>query len=268
LTALRAGRVADVVRILGPLGSADALSPASRREFAAALARTEAGAPFAVQLWALLLSENALDAEGWALHGEALRNSGRHEAAARSVAFGGLFAGEETAPAPVAIQPVVRAPVQTSVTLPGGVLPVTAEEMPALRAVLDDALVALGAPGVQIWLDPGGASEAWLAGANDLVLGAGALSLFGPTDITFLVALALALGDGGQALARPGEVPGLDAAAAEAFAAVPSPSAAARVLLWLDPVARGADLDTVDPAAVLTGSAALAAVVQRALRLV
>ncbi|MGZ6098495.1 MAG: flagellar hook-length control protein FliK, partial [Myxococcaceae bacterium] len=35
LTALRAGRVADVVRILGPLGSADALSPASRREFAA-----------------------------------------------------------------------------------------------------------------------------------------------------------------------------------------------------------------------------------------
>ena len=61
---------------------------------------------------------------------------------------------------------------------------------------------------------------------------------------------------------------GVMEAVSEAFAAVPSPSAAARVLLWLDPVARGADLDTVDPAAVLTGSAALAAVVQRALRLV
>ncbi len=147
-------------------------------------------------------------------------------------------------------------------------LAVTPEDMPALRAVLDEALAALGAPEVQVWLDPAGASEAWLAGANDLVLGAGALSLFGPTDITFLAAVALALGDAGQALARPGEVPGLDAAAAEAFAAVPSPSAAARVVLWLDPVARGADLDTVDPSAVLTGSTALAAVVQRALQLV
>jgi hypothetical protein len=92
--------------------------------------------------------------------------------------------------------------------------------------------------------------------------------VFGPVEVTYLAALALALGDEGQALARPGEVPGLAVAAAEAFAAVPSPAAAARVLLWLDPVARGADLDTVDPAAVLTGSAALAAVVQRALRLV
>ncbi|HSP19549.1 MAG TPA: hypothetical protein VLQ79_08545, partial [Myxococcaceae bacterium] len=197
LTALRAGRVGDVARILGPLGSMEELSPASRREFAVALSRTEAGAAVGADIWALLLSHAPVDAEGWALHGEALRNSGRPEAAERSVAFGQLFAGEETAAAPVAIQPVVRAPVRTSVTLPGGVLPVTPEEMPALRSVLDEALAALGAPGVQIWLDPGGASEAWLAGENDLVLGAGALSLFGPIDITFLVALALALGDAG-----------------------------------------------------------------------
>jgi hypothetical protein len=269
LTALRSGRPDDVVRILGALGSIEAISPASRREFATALASSDAGAQLASQLWALLLVEHPVDAEGWALHGEALRRSGRPEAAARSVAFGSLFAGEETTPAaPVAVQPVARAPVRTSVTLPGGVLAVTPEDMPALRAVLDEALGALGAPGVQVWLDPGGASEAWMAGANDLVLGAGALSLFGPTEITFLTALALALGEAGQALARPGEVPGLEAAAAEAFAAVPSPSAAARVVLWLDPVARGADLDTVDPSAVLTGSAALAAVVQRALQLV
>ena len=140
--------------------------------------------------------------------------------------------------------------------------------MPNLRAVLDESLAALGAPGMQVWLDPSGASEAWLASAGDLVLGAGALSLFGPVEVTYLVALALALGDEGQGLTRPGEVAGLSEAAAEAFAAVPSPAAAARVLLWIDPMARGADLDTVDPAAVLTASAPLAAVVQRALRLV
>ncbi|HET6982307.1 MAG TPA: hypothetical protein VFI53_09205, partial [Myxococcaceae bacterium] len=169
---------------------------------------------------------------------------------------------------PVALQPVARGPIRTSVTLPAGVLPVTPEEMPNLHGVLEECLPALGAPGLQIWLDPAGASEAWMASPGDLVLGAGALSVFGALDVTYLVALALALGDEGQALARPGEVPALPDAAAEAFAAVPSPAAAARVLLWLDPMARGADLDTVDPSAVLTGSAALAAVVQRALRLV
>ncbi len=269
LAALRADRIADVVRILGPLGSADALSPDSRREFAAALARTEAGAPFAVQLWALLLSENALDAEGWALHGEALRNSGRHEAAARSVAFGELFAGEEPAPALVAIQPVVRAPVRTSVTLPGGVLPVTPEDMPDLRAVLDDALAALGAPGVQIWLDPAGASEAWLAGANDLVLGAGALSLFGPIEHDLprrAGAGARRWGTGAGpagrgAGARCGGGRGLRR---RSVARPPRRGSCSGWTRWR--AARTWTRST--PAAVLTGSAALAAVVQRALRLV
>src|SRR6185369_10835186 len=223
LTALRAGRHSDVVRILGPIDSLESLSPEAQRTFATALAATEDGAPLAVQLWAMLLSRHPVDAEGWSLHAEALGHAGRPDAAARSAAFGTLFSGEETVATPVALQ---------------------------------------------IWLDPSGASEAWLASAGDLVLGAGALTLFGPVEVTYLVALALALGDEGQALTRPGEVSGLADAAAEAFAAVPSPAAAARVLLWLDPVARGADLDTVDPAAVLTGSAALAAVVQRALRLV
>jgi len=268
LTALRAGRHSDVVRILGPIDSLESLSPEAQRTFATALAATEEGAPLAVQLWAMLLSRHPVDAEGWSLHAGALGHAGRPDAAARSAAFGTLFSGEETVATPVALQPVARGPVRASMTLPGGVLLVTPEEMPNLRSVLDEALAGLGAPGLQIWLDPSGASEAWLASAGDLVLGAGALTLFGPVEVTYLVALALALGDEGQALTRPGEVSGLADAAAEAFVAVPSPAAAARVLLWLDPVARGADLDTVDPAAVLTGSAALAAVVQRALRLV
>ena len=268
LAALRAGRHSDVVRILDPLDSLELLSPESQRTFGTALATTEEGASLAVQLWALLLSRHPVDAEGWSLHAEALRHAGRPDAAARSATFGNLFSGEETVATPVAVQPVARGPVRASMTLPGGVLLVTPEEMPNLRSVLDEALAGLGAPGLQIWLDSSGASEAWMASAGDLVLGAGALTLFGPVEVTYLVALALALGDEGQALTRPGEVSGLADAAAEAFAAVPSPAAAARVLLWLDPVARGADLDTVDPTAVLTGSAALAAVVQRALRLV
>src|SRR5262249_10373419 len=92
LAALRAGRHADVVRILGPIGSLDALSPESQRTFATALAESEEGAPLAVQLWALLLSGNPVDAQGWSLHAEALGNMGRSEASTRSAAFGNLFA--------------------------------------------------------------------------------------------------------------------------------------------------------------------------------
>ena len=268
LTALRAGRHGDVVRILGPLGSVSALSVGSRREFASVLSTTDLGAPLAAQLWPLLLAEQPVDPEGWALHAEALRRSGRLDASGRAAAFGALFTGEELVPVQVAVQPIARRAVRTSVTLPGGALAVTADEMPNLSAVLEQALAALGAPDVRVWLDPSGAGEAWMAATSDLVLGAGALSLFGPQEMTFLVALALALGDEGQGLARPGEVPAVAEAASEAFAAVPSPGAAARVLLWLDPAARGADLDTVDAAAVLSGSAPLAAVVQRALQLV
>src|SRR5262249_2092089 len=178
----------------------------------------------------------------------ALRHSGRPEAAIRSAAFGNLFAGEEIVAPPVPVQPVARGPVRTSSTLPGGVLLVTPEEMPNLRTVLDESLAALGAPGLQVWLDPSGAAEAWLASAGDLVLGAGALSVFGPVEVTYLVALALALGDEGQGLVRPGDVAGLPEAAGEAFAAVPSPAAAARGLPLVDPPARGAGTGSVEPA--------------------
>jgi hypothetical protein len=152
--------------------------------------------------------------------------------------------------------------------LPPGALPVRPEEMPEVSRVLEAALLDLGAAGVSVWLDPTGAAEAWLAREDALVLGAGALSLFGPVELTYLVALALALGEQGALLVSPGEVAGLASAAAAAFTAVPSPPAAARVLLWLDPVARGADADTIDTAAVLTASTPLAAVIQRALALV
>src|SRR5262249_33176131 len=172
LTALRAGRHGDVVRILGPLGTVASLSTGSRREFASVLATTDLGAPIAAQVWALLLAEQPADAEGWVLHAEALQRSGRLDAAGRAAAFGALFTGADLAPAPVAVQPVARSAVRTSVTLPGGALAVTAEEMPNLSAVLEQALAALGAPDVRVWLDPSGAGEAWMAATSDLVLGA------------------------------------------------------------------------------------------------
>src|SRR5262249_57032992 len=45
LSALRTGRHADVVRILGPLGSMEWLSPGGRREVATGLSGGDAGAP-------------------------------------------------------------------------------------------------------------------------------------------------------------------------------------------------------------------------------
>jgi hypothetical protein len=100
------------------------------------------------------------------------------------------------------------------------------------------------------------------------VLGAGALSVFGPAEMTFLLALALLLGEAGVQLAAPGPVPALSRAAPGAFLAVPAPLAAARVLLFLDTGVRGAELGGLDAAAVLGQSEAFLAVVQSALALV
>jgi tetratricopeptide (TPR) repeat protein len=268
LTAARAGRHADTVRIVGKMSGPELLSAGARRELAELLGTSEAGAPLACVLWPMILGEHAVDPQAWAHYAEALRRMGRAAAAARAAAFGHLFAGEEPASTPVRVQPVERGPLTHALDLPPGALPVRPEEMPEVSRVLDAALLDLGTVGLSVWLDPTGAAEAWLAREDALVLGAGALSLFGPVELTYLVALALALGDQGALLVRPGDVPALGTAAAAAFTAVPSPPAAARVLLWLDPVARGADADTIDSAAVLTASTPLVAVVQRALALV
>ena len=140
--------------------------------------------------------------------------------------------------------------------------------MPQLHTALRLALSSLGAPEVLVYLDPAGGPEAWLAGPETLVLGAGALSHFGPAELTFLVALALLLGDEGVQLAWPGPVSAVTRVAPAAFLAVPVPLAAARVLLLLEAGVRGADAAGVDAVAVLAASEAFRAVVQRALALV
>jgi hypothetical protein len=107
-----------------------------------------------------------------------------------------------------------------------------------------------------------------MAGPETLVLGAGGLSHFGPAELTFLLALALLLGDEGVWLAVPGPLAALARVAPAAYLAVPAPLAAARVLVLLEPGVRGADVEGLDTVAILGSSAAFLAVVQRALALV
>ena len=141
-------------------------------------------------------------------------------------------------------------------------------ELNEIRFALTQALFALGVPEVLVYLDPAGGPEAWLAGRETLVLGAGGLSLYGPAELTYLLALALLLGDEGVRLLTPGPLASVDRVAPAAFLAVPSPLAAARVLLLLDGGVRGGDVEGLDVAQVLHGSRAFYSVVQRALALV
>jgi hypothetical protein len=145
---------------------------------------------------------------------------------------------------------------------------VTDESLPRLHAALKPTLDALGARQVRVLLDPVGGVEAYLLSPDELVLGAGALTCFGPVELGFLCALALSLGEAGVGLARPGPVPALEQAAVTAFRAVPASLAAGRVLARLEPDMRGGDPREVDVGAVLAASSLFRAVALAALELV
>ena len=108
------------------------------------------------------------------------------------------------------------------------------------------------------------AVEAWLAD-NRLVLGAGALTVFGQAELPALLAFALALGPAGAKLRDAGPVPGFVAAAVNAFAAYPASLALCRVVALLDDDARGTDPSQVDVASVLRASEAFSAIAHAAL---
>jgi hypothetical protein len=110
--------------------------------------------------------------------------------------------------------------------------------------------------------------EAYLISPDELVMGAGALTCFGPVELGYLCALALSLGEDGVGLARPGPVLALEQAAVAAFRAVPASLAAGRVLARLDPDMRGGDPSDVDEGAVLAASPIFRAVALAALELV
>ncbi|HMK71851.1 MAG TPA: flagellar hook-length control protein FliK, partial [Myxococcaceae bacterium] len=267
---LEAARAGFADRAAQLLAGAEAELPVdAHREVAERLAASDAGAPIAARLWPSLLVESSLDVLGWTAYAEALRRIGRAEAAARAEAFALAASGElPLSDPPRSVAPVQRPRTVSTYPLPQGALAVDASTMPELHAALAQALESLGAPEVVVYLDPAGGPEAWMAGGQAVVLGAGALSYFGVAELTFLLALALLLGDEGAALASPGPVEGLARVAAAAYTAVPAPLAAARVLVLLDGVVRGADVEGLDVASVLAASTAFRAVVQRAVALV
>ncbi|HYX92386.1 MAG TPA: hypothetical protein VE782_12550, partial [Myxococcaceae bacterium] len=145
---------------------------------------------------------------------------------------------------------------------------ITADSMPRLHAALSQALRALEAGGVRCFLHARGGAEAWLKSEEELILGAGGLGVFGPVELGWLCALALALGQEGAALTRPGTEPVLLDAALAAFEANPASLAAGRVLSYLDGSVRGLDPARVDVAEVLRGSQVFRAIALRALELV
>ncbi|MBL8922007.1 MAG: flagellar hook-length control protein FliK [Myxococcaceae bacterium] len=240
------------------------LSAATRRRLAEQLAPTEQGAALAVRAWAKLLEAQVADADGWTLLGEALAHLGREADAAVADGFGAVLTGASAAAPAVPVSRVVRGAV-TARDVPPTAQPVTDETMPRLAQVLRDACEALGLGEVVVLLDVAGGVSAAFHGDSKLVLGAGALAVCGPTEVTALVALAASLGDAGAQLAAPGEVSGLPDAAANAFRAVPSSLALGRVVAFLDERVRGGDPTRVDVAAVLATSDAFRAVAHAAL---
>ncbi|MGQ0508935.1 MAG: flagellar hook-length control protein FliK [Myxococcaceae bacterium] len=242
--------------------AAQELPAPMQRTLAERLASSEETAAFAAKLWPTVLRESPFDADGWTLYAEALRRSGEAGQSARMDGFGAVLTGAASA-APVLIAGAVTrakfAPEET-VKLKASVVSLDASKMPRLYRTLADALKALGADDVTPALDTLGGAVGYLASPTQLVIGAGALGGFGPAELTYLCALALALGPAGASLAQRDLPSGFAAAAVAAFDAVPSPLAAGRVLATLE----GAEGMT-EIAAVARRSDAFRAVVERAL---
>jgi hypothetical protein len=183
--------------------------------------------------------------------------------------FGAVLSGSDEPAPTVALSALPRGETPVFEAMP--VVPlveVTLASMPRLWGSLRPTLDALGAQDVRIFLNATGGVEAYLFSPTELALGAGALDCFGPQELAYLCALALALGDRGVELGKPGTSVEMELAGSLAFQAVPSSIAAGRVLARLDVSVRGADPSTVDVKGVLEKSRAFHAVAQTALHLV
>jgi tetratricopeptide (TPR) repeat protein len=247
---LEAQLVSPAARLAERLFDAGVLSHEVTRMAAERLAPAPEGAALAVRLWPELLRAQPLDVDGWTLYSEALRGLGRVEAAERA---DGIGAALDSSSAAARMAPITVLPVPSGFQHPVSpdAVPVTAERFPRLAAALRPLLSSLGAGGLRVVVDPVGGVEAYLANGEELVLGAGALSCFGATELGYLCALALALGEAGVKLAKPGPVAELVDAAVAAFRAMPSSLAAGRVLARLDPQVRGGDPAKVEVGLVL-----------------
>ncbi|MCC6334970.1 MAG: flagellar hook-length control protein FliK, partial [Myxococcales bacterium] len=251
------------VRLGERLVTEGALTAQATRLLAERLAPTQQGAALAAKVWPGLLRQNVADADGWTLFAEALRHLGRDAAATLADGFGAVLTATK-GPSPMAPQQRLELKAADWAEVPPGAAQVTEETMPRLSAVVSDALAGFGAAGLKVALNPAGGVEAYLTG-DTVVLGAGALAVFGQAELPYLLALALSLSEAGEQLCRPGEVDGFEEAAAAAFTAYPASLAVGRVLARLDASVRGGDPRAVDEPAVLRQSAAFRAVALRAL---
>ncbi len=253
------------VRLGSKLLDDGALSLATRRTLAERLSRTTQGAALAVRTWVKLLEATVDDADGWTLLAEALQQLGREVDAKVADGFGAVLTGTRGSAPSVAVTPVVRGPRPSAVELPSTAMPISSDTMPRLAQVLADAAEALGLSSFAAWIDTAGGVEGFFTDDGRFVMGAGALAVFGPTEVTALVALAAALGEDSKRLAGPGDVPGFVDAAATAFRAVPSSLAVGRVVAFLDDTVRGGDVRAVNVVEVLRASDAFRAVAHAAL---
>jgi tetratricopeptide (TPR) repeat protein len=254
----------NALRLAEKLRDADALSDHGKRLAAERLSSTKEGAGLAARLWPELLTQTPLDADGWTLFSEALARTGRQEAAAQVDGVGAALVGTLSPSVAAAARPLRSHGVSERGVPPPGLIEVGPETMPRLFEVVRQSLEGFGVS-LKTWLDPHGGVEAYLLGPDELVIGAGALGAFGPSEVRYLIALGLALGPDGVALRVPGQIARLAEAAAEAFDATPSTLAAAKVIARVDPGARGADPAGIDPAQLLRQSDAFLAVTQRVL---
>lgn len=259
---LRAELVPFAVRLGSRLLDEAPLPTPLLRLLAERLAPTQQGAALSTRAWPLLLADAVTDIDGWTLFAEALRLSGRAEHAVLADGFGAALSGS-TGPAP-AVTPRAMTWDFGAASVPASAVAVTDEAMPRLFAVLHASLGSLGAPELKVSLDTRGGVEAWLADSR-LVLGAGALTVFGQAELPAALALALSLSEAGVALRGLGAVPGVEAAAVRAFKSYPASLALCRVLAQWDDAVRGSDPRRIDTAKVLRESAAFRAVALAAL---
>ena len=264
---LAAGKPAAAVALSRRLLKDAGLPAELRKSLILALGATREGAALACEQLSEALGKNLVDPECWRQFASALNVLGKENASRLALELHDALAGSEEPLPPVQAAPFKRTPLESPSGIPTGSVSVTAQTMPQLAAALQASLAGLGAAEIQVWLNPAGGAEAYLANDSALVLGAGALSHFRAVELGYLMALALALGDEGQTLKGFSTPQGFTRAAELAFDAVPTALGAGRVLGRLDSTIRGSDAGSPEARKVLFVSDAFLAVCQRVLAL-
>ncbi|MBX7114119.1 MAG: flagellar hook-length control protein FliK [Myxococcaceae bacterium] len=262
---LKSDLVPFAVRLGTRMLDEGALTGTSLRLLAERLAPTAQGAELACRVWLDLLAEQPHDADGWTLFAEALRLCQRTVDAVLADGFGAALTASDLPAPQVKLNHLKLTPGLKFPALPEGLVKLDEQTMPRLHGALSDALAGLGAQKVSVLLDAKGGIEAWQGGSRVLVLGVGALTVFGAQELTYLAALALAMGEDGRRYAETGVAAHLAASAVTAFDAYPASLAACRVISFLDSQARQKAGTAVNAVQVLGQSEAFVAIAKRAL---